>query len=446
MTTVMTIFAFFFTMMFIYWRPKGINEAIPATIGAVMVIVGGAVNISNLIDISTKVSGAAITIISTLVMALVLESIGFFHWIATILANRANGSGIRLFWYTNALCFLMTIFFNNDGSIMITTPILLLLLNSFQLKKHEKLPYLMSGALIATASSAPIGVSNMVNLISLKMINMNLYLQTAMMFVPSMFGLFFLLGMLFLVFHNEIPKTLPPMTVPITPRSFFHHPLKNRSVHDYMKVSEKKMKLILLFVLIVRISLFVASYMHIPVEIVALAGSFMLLGWRWYALKMKPYDLLVKAPWHILVFAFGMYVIIYGLNHIGFGYYLVQLLQPHVANLFQSTFIIGSTLSILSNVFNNHPALMIGTLTLTEMNIEPDILKVAYLAMIIGSDIGSLLLPTGTLATLLWMHILKKYHYHILWSTYIKITLLVIPPTVVLTLVMLYLWVSLLFI
>lgn len=134
---MMTIFAFFFTMMLIYWRPKGINEAIPATIGAAMVIVGGSVNFSNLIDISTKVSGAAITIISTLVMALVLESIGFFHWIATILANRAKGSGTRLFWYTNALCFLMTIFFNNDGSIMITTPILLLLLNSFQLKNMK---------------------------------------------------------------------------------------------------------------------------------------------------------------------------------------------------------------------------------------------------------------------------------------------------------------------
>jgi arsenical pump membrane protein len=437
--TLMTIFAFFFTMILIYWRPKGLNEAIPSTIGAAIVIVSGAVSFSDLVDISTKVSGAALTIISTLVMALVLESIGFFHWIATILANRAKGSGIKLFWYTNLLCFLMTLFFNNDGSIIITTPILLLILNSFQLKKHQKLPYLISGALIATASSAPIGVSNIVNLIALKMINMDLYLQTAMMFVPSTLGLLFLLGMLFLVFHKDIPKKLPPIIIPIDFHNAFNHPLKNRPT----KVSTKRMKFVLLFVLMVRISLFVASYIDIPVEIVAITGSLILLGWRWYYLKIKPRDLLLKAPWHIFVFAFSMYVVIYGLNNIGLTSYLIKILKPYVANnLFNSTLIMGGTLSFLSNIFNNHPALMIGTLTLTQMDLDATILKTVYLANIIGSDIGSLLLPIGTLATLLWMHILKKYKYKISWSTYMKITFIVIPPTVIFTLIALYYWVS----
>ncbi|WP_183184283.1 arsenic transporter [Anoxybacteroides voinovskiense] len=443
MTTGITILAFLITMMLVYWRPKGINEAIPAMIGAVLVILGGAVNSSHLLDITTKVSGAAVTIISTLVMALVLESIGFFHWIATLLARRANGSGLRLFWYTNALCFLMTLFFNNDGSIMITTPILLLLLNNFQLKKHEKLPYLLSGALIATASSAPIGVSNMVNLISLNIIQMNLYLQTAMMFIPSMLGLLFLLSMLFFVFSDDIPRTLPSLIVPITPRSLFDHPLKDRP--SGMKVSEKQMKRILLFVLAVRISLFVASYFHIPVEIVALTGSILLLSWRSYALKIKPYDVLSKAPWHILVFAFGMYVIIYGLNHIGLSHFLVQLLQPYISDTFHAVFIMGGAWTILANIFNNHPALMIGTLALTDMNIAPPLVKAAYLSMIIGSDIGSLLLPTGTLATLLWLHILKKYRFPVPWAMYIKTTILVIPLTVLFTLIMLYLWLALFF-
>nr|WP_198520145.1 arsenic transporter [Geobacillus thermodenitrificans] len=435
------MFTFFFTMMLIYWRPKGMHEAIPAAIGAAIILVSGAVSFSNLIDISAKVSGAAVTIISTFIMALVLESIGFFHWIAAILAERANGSGIRLFWYTNALCFLMTLFFNNDGSIIITTPILLLLLKSFQLKKHQQLPYLISGALVATASSAPIGVSNMVNLISLKIIDMSLYLQTTMMFVPSMLGLLFLVGMLFAVFYKDLPRTLPPLSVPITPLSFYQHPLRHSEGYDYLKISEQKMKGILLFVLVMRVSLFVASYWHIPVEWVAVTGSVLLLGWRWYALQMKPFDVLRKAPWHILIFAFGMYIIVYGLNGAGLGHYLVQQLQPYVSNLFHAIFTMGSMMSILSNVFNNHPALMIGTLTLTEMRIDPLILKAAYLAMIIGSDIGSLLLPTGTLATLLWLHILQKYRYPLPWSTYTKISLLVIPPTVLFTLAMLYSWI-----
>ena len=72
-------------------------------------------------------------------------------------------------------------------------------------------------------------------------------------------------------------------------------------------------------------------------------------------------------------------------------------------------------------------------------------LKVAYLANVIGSDMGSLLLPMGTLATLMWMHIVRKGNVMITWWQYIKVTIIVIPPTVLFTLVLLYYWVTWLF-
>jgi arsenical pump membrane protein len=442
-TMIMTVFAFLFTLMLIFWRPRGLNEAVPATIGAVIVILSGSVSFIDLIDITNKISGAALTIISSLVMALVLESVGFFQLVAIKLTQKANGSGIKLFLYTNLLCFLMTVFFNNDGSIIITTPILLLIVNRLHLKKHQKLPYLISGALIATASSAPIGVSNIVNLIALKIINMDLYLHTAMMFVPSMMGLLFLFTMLFIVFYKDIPKKIPAT---IYTYNIFDHPLKDSSYKKTIKITMKQMSLILLFVFIVRISLFIASYFGIPEEIVSITGSVMLLAWRWYYFKIKPYDLLIKAPWHILLFAFGMYVVIYGLHNTGLTTLLISQIKHYVVDdLFKSIFIMGGALSVLSNIFNNHPALMVGTIALTEMNLNPIILKSAYLANIIGSDIGSLLLPTGTLATLLWMHILKKNNYKISWSTYMKVTFIVIPPTVIFTLIALYYWVLTIF-
>src|SRR3954454_22593065 len=198
-----TILSFLVTLGFILWRPRGINEAIPAAIGAVIVILSGSVSLSDLGIISNTISGAAITIMATIVMAIVLESFGFFNWVAEKLAAKANGSGIRLFWYVNLLCFLMTLFFNNDGSILITTPILVMLLNNMGLKNHQKIPYLLSGGLIATASSAPIGVSNILNLIALKIVHMSLYLHTAMMFVPATLGLLLLTWLLFLRFKKD---------------------------------------------------------------------------------------------------------------------------------------------------------------------------------------------------------------------------------------------------
>ena len=80
-----------------------------------------------------------------------------------------------LYWYVQLLCSLMTLLFNNDGSILITTPILILLLRNLQLKPKQQIPYLLTGAPTATASSTPIGVSNIVNLIALEIVDISLY-------------------------------------------------------------------------------------------------------------------------------------------------------------------------------------------------------------------------------------------------------------------------------
>ncbi|MEH7016676.1 MULTISPECIES: arsenic transporter [Bacillus] len=443
-----TILAFLGTTLIIFWRPKGMNEAIPATVGAVIVILSGTVSLADLGDISSKIMGAAITIMATIVMAIVLESFGFFYWYAVQLAKKAKSSGIRLFWYTNLLCFLMTLFFNNDGSILITTPILLLLLHHLRLKNDQKIPYLLSGALIATASSAPIGVSNIVNLIALRIIDMDLYMHTAMMFVPATLGLLFMSFLLFLVFRKKIPEKLPVLSTYLdenfVKKSF--HPLQPRPAIDENRKRTKFMLRILLFVLCVRISLFIASFFQFSIAIVAVIGSVILLGWRWYKLRIPPHDMIKKTPWYVLIFAFSMYVIVYGLNNIGLTKLLVTTFQPLVADsLFHATFVMGGLISILSNIFNNHPALMIGTIELTEMGLDPITLKTIYLANIIGSDMGSLLLPIGTLASLMWMYIVKKGKVTIGWGTYIKTTFLVIPPTVIFTLLCLYYWVKLIF-
>ena len=168
------------------------NEAWPASVGAGIILITGIVSREDILDIISKIGGASITIMATIVMAVILESFGFFHWAAAKLARLSKGSGYRLYWNIQLLCFLMTLLFNNDGSILITTPILILLLKNIQLKPRQQIPYLLSGALIATASSAPIGVSNIVNLIALNIIDMSLWMHTAMMFVPATIGLLFM--------------------------------------------------------------------------------------------------------------------------------------------------------------------------------------------------------------------------------------------------------------
>ncbi|PWK14894.1 arsenic transporter [Tumebacillus permanentifrigoris] len=434
---LLTSCTFILTTLLIFWRPRQLHEAYPAVVGAVLMLCFGAVPWADLGYILNTVSGAAVTIIATIVMANVLESLGFFHWVAEWMMQLAKGSGRRLFMYVNLLCFLMTLFFNNDGSILITTPILLILLKKFSLKPKQQIPYLMSGVLVATASSAPIGVSNIVNLIALKIVGLDLYMQTAMMFVPTLLGLVFMVGLLLWVFRRDLPRTLTP----IAP----HHQMRQASMLHRDRT--KFMRNVFLFVFGVRISLFVGSYFGIPVAVVAVVGSLALLLWRWVQMKIPPTDLFQKAPWHIFLFAFGMYVQIYGLHHMGLTDGIISFVEPLVQQgRLDATLTMGGLVTVLSSLFNNHPGLMIGTLTLTNMHLDPMTTQLIYLANVIGSDVGSLLLPIGTLATLIWFHLLKQANIKLAWRDYVRVTVLVIPLTLLFMLVGLHLWVEWLFV
>ena len=152
--------------------------------------------------------------------------------------------------------------------------------------------------------------------------------------------------------------------------------VKRKNSVDTKQKRTRFMLKVLGFVFLMRCLLFVASFLSIPIEIVAVLGSLVLLIWRWYYLRTNPVDILKKTPWHILIFAFSMYVIIYGLHNAGLTAALVQWLEPVVnQHLLYASFTMGGLVSLLSNVFNNHPALMIGTITLTEMGLDPITLK-----------------------------------------------------------------------
>lgn len=444
---VFTVTVFLATIFFIMWNPWRINETIPTAIGAVLFLIAGVVPLADILDIFNMVRSASLTILSTIVMTLVLESIGFFRWVALNLVNKARGSGIKLYLYVIFLCFLMTLFFNNDGSILITTPILIKTVNLLNLKPHQKIPYLLSGAIIATATSAPIAISNIANLIALKIVGLDLNTYVAMMFVPSMLGILVIAGLLFLYFKKDIPTKLQQLPINIdnymNARSY-SHPLANKTPSQ--NVDWWMFKVCFAITVLIRGSYFILTPFGISIEWIAITGAILLIAIRWYRNRIGVLDIIQKTPWHILIFSFSMYILVFGLQNIGLTSSLVTTLGDTLrSSRFHAIFIMGGLLTLMSNAFNNLPAVMIGTLTLSQIGLDPPTLKIAYLANVLGSDIGSLLTPVGTLATLLWMFILKENHIHMTWKKYIKITIIIIPAGLIVSLFSLYLWTKLLF-
>ncbi len=420
------------------WKPKGLNETIPTFIGASLFLIFGIVPLSEVIDIFNMVSGPSITIISTIVMTVVLESVGFFKWVAQNIVLKTNGSGLRLFIYVNILCFFTTIFFNNDGSILITTPIIIHIVTFLKLKDKQKIPFLISGALIATASSAPIAVSNIANLISLQIVGLDLNRYIYMMFVPSMVGIIIIGLLLYLYFRSEIPKRIPIINQAFD-MSGKKHPLE--SSKPLTDVDWSTLKLFFIIVVFVRAGYFVLSPFGISIEIISIVGAVIIILLRWIKQRKGIKDVIKRTPWHILLFAFSMYILVFGLHNVGITNSIIDFLKPFIQDsVFNAIMIMGTFLSFLSNIVNNLPSVMIGTLMLTEMNLDIETIQLSYLANVIGADIGSLLTPVGTLATLIWMYLLKQNGIKITWGKYIKVTLMVIPIGLIMSLLSLYLW------
>ncbi|NRD81144.1 arsenic transporter [Bacillus sp. BRMEA1] len=452
-TTALTIFSFVMTIVLIMWRPKGLDVSIPSLVGAALMVIAGSVSLADLKVIGSDVGGASVTIMATIAMALVLESFGVFQFVADFLVRLAKNSGVRLFWYINLMSLLMTLVFNNDGAIIIATPILIILLRKLGLKPHQQIPYLLSAALVDTAASAPLGVSNIVNLISIKIIGMSLATYSAMIFVPSLIGVCVLAVLNYVLFRKKLVTDLKQNRMSNKPKPRCHPlgPNNEMATTDLqLETPSKKQKRfmtnILLYVLAIRVALFVGADFGVSPSVTAVVGAAILLIWRWIKMGTSPMDILRKTPWHVLFFAFGMYVVGAGIANVGLNSWLVHVLQPFIAGgWFSSIAATATAVSIMSDIFNNHPALMIGTLNLTSMHLSPMDLHVAYLGNIIGSDIGSLLTPIGLLATLIWMFVLKQYKVHISWRQYFRVTSLVVPPTVIATIVLCYGWIRLIY-
>lgn len=353
----------------------------------------------------------------------------------------------------------MTLFFNNDGSILITTPIIIQILSFLNLKTKECLPYLFAGALIATASSAPIAVSNLANLIALKIVGLEINDYVLLMFVPTLVGIIVLGTLVYFYFKPDIPRKIPASPHSFNTwlehntslnykqghRAIRQHPLME-TVQEHQPMDFPLFRLCISIVILTRAGLFLGSSSGIPMEMIALAGAVLLIGVRWKWMRIGWQDVIKKCPWHILIFAFSIYVVIHALHLIGLTTLLVNLVQPFIAEShIHAIMITGGFATLIANLFNNIPAVMIGTITLTEMGLDFELMQLAYLANIIGSDLGALISPMGTLATLLWMFILKNHRIPISWGKYFKVVIAVVPISTVVTLFSLYFWTRLFF-
>ncbi|MHB1618587.1 MAG: arsenic transporter [Sulfuricella sp.] len=420
---------FLATIVLVIWQPRGLGIGWSATLGAVVALLSGVVHLGDIPVVWQIVWNATATFIAIIIISLLLDEAGFFEWAALHVARWGGGKGRMLFALIVLLGAAVAALFANDGAALILTPIVMAMLLALGFSPAATLAFVMAAGFIADAASLPLVVSNLVNIVSADFFKIGFNDYAAVMIPVNIVAIVASLAVLSFYFRRSIPahynvnQLKPP----------------KEAIRDAATFRIGWVVLVLLLV-----GFFGLEPLGVPVSAVAATGALLLLTVAARGHVISTRKVIREAPWQIVVFSLGMYLVVYGLRNQGLTEHIARLLDYFAqGGVWGAAFGTGFLTALLSSAMNNMPTVLVGALSIDATSATGVVKEAMIYANVIGSDLGPKITPIGSLATLLWLHVLARKGMTITWGYYFKVGVVLTVPVLAMTLAALALRLSL---
>ncbi len=372
-----------------------------------MLLAGAAALLSGLLPWPAfqELAGRTVPVLAFVVaMSLVTELVddaGLFRVVTERLAALGRGRVFLLWLLVVGLATVSTVFLSLDTTAVLVTPVVVLLAVHAGI---PPLPFALTTIWLANTASLLLPVSNLTNLLAQDRLNLSPAAFASLVWAPALVGVLVPIGLLWLAFRKDLAGRYGPQPV--------HKP---------------RDKVLLYAASGVMVLLLPALVSGVPVQFPAMAAAAVLLGlFLWRRRSVLRWSMI---PWRPLMLTSGLFMVVEALHangltrflsgFAGAGEGLPALLQ--LAGLGAGA----------ANAVNNLPAY----LALEPVGDSP----VRLAALLIGVNLGPLVTPWASLATLLWHERLRTLNVDIRWGGFAVAGLAAVVLTVPLAVVALWL-------
>ncbi|HUG93219.1 MAG TPA: ArsB/NhaD family transporter [Planctomycetaceae bacterium] len=359
------------------------------------------------------------TIVSLMVITLVAERAGVFQYMAHRIARAAAGSAPRLFTLIFCAGAATGSVFTNDAAVLIFTPVVFGLIE--QTKERDwtlsnKLPFYFAVLYVSNVVGLFV-ISNPINIIVSRYFHVSFLEYARWMVLPALVSIVTSYVGLRLAFRRDLPRTY-------------------KQPEPLVVGSRQRRNMLLCAAVLVPtlVAFFSEEWTDVPTWIVAAVAAGVLLALHATVFRGRTGDVVAGVGWDVLIFVVGIFIVAEGIRHVGLTVYLADLLEAisgdSVLGLTTAT---GLTAGAVSAVMNNHPTAGAMALTIADMPLEGLTERAVVLSALIGGDLGPKMLPTGSLAALMWFRILRDKGVHVSYWRYVRIGVPVTLAAIVLS-------------